>query len=287
MRKRLLTSLLLLSLATPSGVLAHDGSLAIRSTLFEAGSLSLGTSAIGPLVVVEAACAAGQCLYTNGELAISAPSTDLDPPGLFALKIATVVRLEIVSVEAGASLKVGNTVLDAAGESVQLGASWSLHADPVLQASGPQGQPRSWSIAVKLTSSRYASSDPITIDFQNFPVTTTTTSTTTTTLALCGDEAVGGDEECDGGAEPWAAGRACRDDCTLVGCGDVDDNDAVTSGDALFVLRAAVGSRSCDACLCNVDASVNGPAVSVSDALRVLRHAVGAAGANLACPACP
>lgn len=286
MRKRLLTSLLLLSLAMPPGAVAHDGSLAIRSTLFEAGSLSLGTTAIGPLVVVEAACAAGQCLYTNGELAISAPSTDLDPPGLFALKIATVVRLEIVSVDAGASLKVGNTVLDAAGESVQLGASWSLHADPVLQASGTQGQARSWTIAVKLTSSRYASSDPITIDFQNFAV-TTTSSTTSTTLALCGDEVVGGDEACDGGAEPWAAGRACRDDCTLVGCGDVDDNDAVTSGDALFVLRAAVGSRSCDACLCNVDASASGPAVSVSDALRVLRNAVGAVGANLTCPACP
>jgi hypothetical protein len=56
----------------------------------------------------------------------------------------------------------------------------------------------------------------------------------------------------------------------------------VVAADALAVLRAAVGTRSCDLCLCDVD---NSGAISAADALRVLRAAVGQQVA-LVCPAC-
>ncbi|MFN2377621.1 MAG: hypothetical protein ABR538_13860 [Candidatus Binatia bacterium] len=54
-------------------------------------------------------------------------------------------------------------------------------------------------------------------------------------------------------------------------CGD-PGGGGVTAGDALQVLRTAVGSRPCLPCLCDVDD--NGKVTS-SDALKTLRHAVG------------
>jgi hypothetical protein len=64
-------------------------------------------------------------------------------------------------------------------------------------------------------------------------------------------------------------------------CGD-PGGSGVSAGDALVVLRTAVGSRSCLPCLCDVDASGT---VTVADALRTLKFAVGA-NVVLACPAC-
>lgn len=70
----------------------------------------------------------------------------------------------------------------------------------------------------------------------------------------------------------WIA-EADPDALPPVPCGDmVEPWDQVTAGDALFVLRAAVGLSGCVACTCDTDR--NG-SVSVTDALRVLREAVG------------
>lgn len=65
-------------------------------------------------------------------------------------------------------------------------------------------------------------------------------------------------------------------------CADPDENGNVTAADALFVLRAAVGSLTCPACVCDADGS---GATTASDALRVLRVAVGL-DEPLDCPAC-
>jgi hypothetical protein len=117
---------------------------------------------------------------------------------------------------------------------------------------------------------------------------TTTTHTTTTSVfrpANCGDGVVDGAEECDGGGELWRIGVACRFDCTLVDCGDIDDSGRLTASDALFILRAAVGTVDCASCLCDVDQTGGGP--KAGDALRVLRIAVGQP-LELGCPAlCP
>jgi RHS repeat-associated protein len=68
---------------------------------------------------------------------------------------------------------------------------------------------------------------------------------------------------------------------TLV-CGDPVDDERIAATDALYVLMAAVGTRQCEACVCDVDLS---GAVRATDALRVLRYAVGIPVA-LTCPAC-
>lgn len=57
---------------------------------------------------------------------------------------------------------------------------------------------------------------------------------------------------------------------------------AIASSDALYVLKAAVGSVSCALCTCDVD---NSTKVTATDALRVLKKAVGQA-VTLNCPAC-
>lgn len=56
----------------------------------------------------------------------------------------------------------------------------------------------------------------------------------------------------------------------------------MTAGDALQVLRAAVGTRTCFPCVCDADG--NGTIAS-SDALKVLRFAVSGSVA-LNCSAC-
>ena len=54
------------------------------------------------------------------------------------------------------------------------------------------------------------------------------------------------------------------------------------ASDALFVLQAATGLRTCESCICDVNASGG---VTATDALAVLRAAVGQA-VELTCPAC-
>jgi hypothetical protein len=64
--------------------------------------------------------------------------------------------------------------------------------------------------------------------------------------------------------------------------GNATRDAVITASDALFTLRAAVGTETCDACLCDIDG--NGT-VTASDALSTLKAAVGQP-VTLNCPAC-
>jgi len=105
------------------------------------------------------------------------------------------------------------------------------------------------------------------------------------TGAACGDGSVDAPEECDDCDNQWSAGQSCSGECLLLDCGDPDNTGSVTASDALFVLRVAVGTSTCDTCVCDVDASGGATPVSASDALRVLRRAVNIGG-PLTCSAC-
>jgi hypothetical protein len=111
---------------------------------------------------------------------------------------------------------------------------------------------------------------------------TTSTSTSIPLGERCGDGLVDAGEACDPGPDGWQRGEACRDDCTVVDCGDPDDSGSVTAVDSLFVIRAVVGAEHCDAAVCNVDDS-SGP-IGASDALRILRAALSST-IELSCPA--
>ncbi|HEY2776048.1 MAG TPA: myxococcus cysteine-rich repeat containing protein [Candidatus Binatia bacterium] len=115
------------------------------------------------------------------------------------------------------------------------------------------------------------------------PTTTTEAPTTTTTIPFCGDGFVEGTEQCDDGNT--IDGDGCSSDCTtLVICGDANDNDRVSSGDALTVLRAATGQPiSCPLWRCDADGDQH---VRASDSLRVLKRAVGQS-VKMECPQQP
>jgi len=92
---------------------------------------------------------------------------------------------------------------------------------------------------------------------------------------ICGDGVVQPGQECDGQSY-------CRSDCTVRACGDPTDSGDTTAVSALFVLEAAVGLRTCDECVCNVDGAGG---TDTSDALLLLRRATGLDG-TLNCPRC-
>ncbi|HYC57389.1 MAG TPA: hypothetical protein VEL28_20830 [Candidatus Binatia bacterium] len=99
---------------------------------------------------------------------------------------------------------------------------------------------------------------------------------------LCGDGVVEGDEHCDDGDGDFAMGDACRADCSPVPCGRPTDASGAAPkvSDALFVLKVAVGQHQCALSVCDADGDLN---VDAGDALRVMRAAVGQA-VNLQCP---
>lgn len=65
-------------------------------------------------------------------------------------------------------------------------------------------------------------------------------------------------------------------------CGDAAAPKGLTAGDALYVLRSAVGTAECLPCICDADGSGS---VAAGDALAVLRRGVGHDVAML-CPCC-
>ncbi len=111
---------------------------------------------------------------------------------------------------------------------------------------------------------------------------TTTTSTTTTTVPECGNGAIDPGEECDDGDTDFTTGEYCAEDCTAVPCGKPTNGPTPnpTTTDALFALGSAVGPRTCDLRVCDVNDSGT---LSTTDALIILKKAVGQS-IELTCP---
>ncbi|HYC57258.1 MAG TPA: LamG-like jellyroll fold domain-containing protein [Candidatus Binatia bacterium] len=65
-------------------------------------------------------------------------------------------------------------------------------------------------------------------------------------------------------------------------CGDASGDTEVKAGDALFVLQSAVGTATCNLCICDVNGSGS---ITALDSLMTLKLAVGLALAT-ACPDC-
>jgi cysteine-rich repeat protein len=101
--------------------------------------------------------------------------------------------------------------------------------------------------------------------------------------AACGNGTVEEPETCDDGDTDFAPGDFCSATCDDFGCGIPTSATATEpkTSDALFVLRTAVGTVTCDVLVCDVN---NSGEVNTSDALAVLRSAVGQP-VELVCPA--
>jgi hypothetical protein len=282
------------ALSVPRYASAHTEGYEIRSTTDGGGALA-ATTELDNVLLSLTFCSGGECLFENGETSVVAPAEDVPSVPLYALDEDTSVRMELLAADAGASVRIAGSTLNVPGESVVIGKAHSLHAHPTWQVQTDEGVTGQWSIAFRFTTSSpaYSASDTVHLILTNGVSTSTTvvsstTATTSTTLLAveCGNGAIEEDEICDAGAEPWSEGRACTDACEWLLCGDPDGDGQPRASDALFLLGAAVGVRTCDVCVCNVDASAGGAPVTGGDALRLLRSAVGLDDAPLACPPC-
>lgn len=101
----------------------------------------------------------------------------------------------------------------------------------------------------------------------------------------CGNGVLDDGEVCDNQKPDWIAGNFCNGACEIVPCGDADDSGSITVTDALHALRTSVGTKTCDSCVCNIDASGGESPTTVADALGLLRYSVGQP-VDLNCPAC-
>jgi hypothetical protein len=268
-------ALVTLLFALPALAHAHtDGAFLVYSTAPGGGSLVIVGGSDEPIHAELLFCGAGRCLFENDEGSIRTPNVDDLAEGLYALTAGTKVRAEIVSVDAGAALKIGSAKLDQPGESTNLGTAHSVHAHPIWQIEALEGEEDHWSITFRVTTgaAAYADSEPVPQALTNHeghePTTTTTSSTTSTSLST-------------------TTSTFSTTSTTLVqaSCGDPDGDGATRASDALYVLAVAVGVADCPSCVCNVDSSV-APAVTGADALRVLLYAVGSNTDPLICPAC-
>lgn len=288
----LFAAVLLLVLASPC-LAQHEGDLSIFATASGGGQLAVAGDTTTPIVLQPSFCAAGTCLYANTEPGFVTPTSPAG--GLFPVSSGSTIRLEIVSLGAGAAIKVGAAVLDAPGESASLGTAPSVHVHPSWQLTLPANAQQQRTVSFRLTAagSPHATSATVSLTLSTFEEVTTTTSTTTTsttesttttTMApVCGDGFVSEVEDCDNGELDPVKGEACLADCTWGGCGDPDHSGSVTAADALFTLRAAVGATACDACLCDVQTSST--PVTAGDALVILKKAVGQE-VKMNCPGC-
>jgi hypothetical protein len=88
---------------------------------------------------------------------------------LYALAEGTVVTLAVTAIDAGLTIRVGDTLLDGVGDTVDLGTTPEFHADLESQlALSGGGEPSgTYSASLKLTttSATYTASEVITLKF--------------------------------------------------------------------------------------------------------------------------
>jgi hypothetical protein len=188
MKRTMLTSWIVgLVLLAPAALWAqHAGDMLIGSTADGGGSLAIDYDFGSKIVVTPSFSGGGLTLYTATD-----PGFDVvlaDRPGFYRLDGATLVRLEVVGLDAGVSFKVGSTTLDAPGESATIGTMPDLHVHPEWRLTLPDGVTGDYAFSFRLTttSAAYGSSAVYTATITNAPPTTTTTtvpSGTTTTAA--------------------------------------------------------------------------------------------------------
>jgi hypothetical protein len=162
--------------------------IAIFSTLDGGGLLTTPFPFATPQLLTPSlpggACPGGVCPYSSTNPGFDTADGDLPAQSLFALAPSTPIAFTVVTIAAGAAVRFGSTVLDAAGESTVIGSS-DLHVHPTWQLSAPVGILGEWPVTFRLTSSApsYAASAPFTIVLTNAAAATPTQTATSTSTA--------------------------------------------------------------------------------------------------------
>lgn len=181
-KTRLVPFALAVGLALPPAARGqHVGDMLLGSTAAGVGALALAHDFATPVRVFESASGGGNVLYSATD-----PGWDaLVSPGggLFPLASGTAVGVQITAIDAGVSLKIGASTLNAVGQARALGTAPSIHVHPTWQLvlpAGTQGE-RRVSFVMTSTTAEYATSAVYTAIVSN--TTTTTTSTPAPTTA--------------------------------------------------------------------------------------------------------
>lgn len=114
-------------------------------------------------------CAGGTRLYTTVNPGISPLEASEPDESLYTLAESTPVTLRVTAIADGLTLRLGDTTLDSAGDTVELGVAPEFHADLEAQLALPGGGEPSGTYAVTFTltttAAGYQESSPVTVSF--------------------------------------------------------------------------------------------------------------------------
>jgi hypothetical protein len=171
----------------------HAGDILVGSSAAGGGALVARFAFPAQIALAESFRAGGLTLYGATDPGFDVPAADDPVAGTFRLASGTTVSLELTAIGEGcppshaacASLKVGASTLDAAGESAVLGAMPDLHIHPTWQLTLPDGSTAAATIRFRLTSSSgtYSPSAEYAVAVRNGAASPTPTPATVAPLA--------------------------------------------------------------------------------------------------------
>lgn len=181
--RSLLVLALLLGTAVPAAA-QHTGDMLVGSTVNDGGALAIQFDFAPKIQLAPSVTIAGTTVYTTTDPGFDAILADAG--GFFVLNNNTQVSVQLVSFDAGASVKVRSTVLDTVNESAVLGtytnaAPDALHHHPTWTLTLPNGVYGDYDLAFRVTttSGSYTASATYAVVLTNATPAPTATATAT------------------------------------------------------------------------------------------------------------
>jgi hypothetical protein len=219
-----------------------DFDVIVGATRADGGGLRIVHDFSEPVLVTFSVSNDGLTRWTSSQPGFDAPDPLTETgPDFHPVKNGTPLRVEIVSLDPGASFKLGAEVLDTAGESAFLANAPDLHVHGEWRLILPDGVIGAYQIAVRLTttSPAYAPSPPYVFTLVNDP----DVPVPTTTLPPAGGEQrlVGTKLRLLAGKAPTGRTLAVRSkDQSLAGPAAADD--PTITGGSLTLLLDGIGA---------------------------------------------
>lgn len=264
---RLRVGVLLLLCALPAA--AQEVELSIYSTAPGGGSLIVDGALETRVTPRLPFCPGGICPYSSVNPGFITPAQSRPAEDLYALAPGTAVSFVAVAIDDAASVKIGGTVIDVAGESASLGTASGLHVHPEWQVQAPQGEVGTYPVTFKLTTaaSAYDESEPYTLVLSNGATTSpsptaqpshtptatpsplpTTTSTATSEPTATGEPTATSEPSPTATSTPVDIASPTPSTPSASCAGDCDGDGVVTVNELILGVTIVLGSAAVDAC---------------------------------------
>lgn len=254
---------------------AQHTDFAVASTGAGSGRLASDFDTTAKVFLPASFCGGGQCLYSAADPGFVAANGDRPQASLYALKSGTAVTFEVVEIDTGVSVKIGDVTLRNAGQTQRLGNAPGLHVHPSWQLILPSGVVGDYEIAFRLKGSGgYLDSEVFRLTFTNRTETATPTSsptmpppTPTPTQAAATATAT---SEPTTTATPTATPTATATESAGTCLGDCSGDANVTVDELVTGINIALGSLAMNACV-SFDGNGDGQ-VTVEEIVRAVNH---------------